>query len=45
MAGQPWNIIDPTQSPFVTVFSSIGIAAAASIINFVVLSSAASACT
>lgn len=44
MAVQPWNIIDPTQSPFVTVFSSIGIAAAASIINFVVLSSAASAC-
>lgn len=44
MAVQPWNVIDPNQSPFVTVFSSIGVAAAASIINFVVLSSAASAC-
>lgn len=44
MAIQPWNIIDPAKSPFVTVFASIGIAAAASIVNFVVLSSAASAC-
>ena len=44
MAVQPWNIIDPAKSPFVTVFSSIGIVAAASIVNFVVLSSAASAC-
>ena len=44
MAVQPWNIIDPSKSPFVTVFSSIGITAAASVVNFVVLSSAASAC-
>ena len=44
MAVQPWNTIDPAKSPFVTVFSSIGITMAASIVNFVVLSSAASAC-
>ncbi|WEG73628.1 amino acid permease [Vagococcus intermedius] len=44
MSIQPWNTIDPKTSPFVTVFSTIGIIGAASIINFVVLSSAASAC-
>ena len=44
MSIQPWNTIDPTKSPFVTVFSTIGIVGAASIINFVVLSSALSAC-
>ena len=38
----PWNSIDPTQSPFVTVFVLVGIPAAASVINFVVLTSAAS---
>jgi Gamma-aminobutyrate permease and related permeases len=40
----PWNSINPDKSPFVQVFASVGIAAAASIINFVVLTSAASAC-
>lgn len=44
MAVEPWNLIDPNESPFVTVFSMVGIPAAASIVNFVVLSSAASAC-
>lgn len=38
----PWNSIDPTQSPFVTVFVLTGIPAAAGVINFVVLTSAAS---
>ncbi|MBU8788110.1 MULTISPECIES: amino acid permease [Bacillus] len=39
----PWNVIDPDKSPFVQVFAAVGIAAAATIINFVVLTSAASA--
>ncbi|KAA6449693.1 amino acid permease [Bacillus swezeyi] len=39
----PWNVINPNDSPFVQVFAAIGIIAAASIINFVVLTSAASA--
>lgn len=43
MSVYPWNSIVPTQSPFVQVFGAVGIAAAASIINFVVLTSAASA--
>src|SRR3954471_368150 len=43
MGVYPWNSIVPTESPFVQVFSAMGIVAAASIINFVVLTSAASA--
>lgn len=43
MSIQPWDTIDPSKSPFVTVFSTIGIVGAASIINFVVVSSALSA--
>lgn len=43
MSVYPWNAIVPTESPFVQVFSAVGIAAAASIVNFVVLTSAASA--
>lgn len=43
MSVTPWDLLDPEQSPFVTLFSLIGIAAAASIMNFVVLTSAASA--
>ena len=39
-----WNQLDPKQSPFVMVFERIGIPAAAGIINFVVLTAAASAC-
>ncbi|WP_338472059.1 amino acid permease [Niallia sp. XMNu-256] len=43
MSVYPWNEIVPTASPFVQVFSAMGVVAAASIINFVVLTSAASA--
>lgn len=39
----PWNQISPDKSPFVEMFSLAGITAAAGIINFVVLTSAASA--
>ncbi|MDF2505982.1 amino acid permease [Clostridium sp.] len=44
MSIYPWNSINPAKSPFVQVFAAVGIVAAASIINFVVLTSAASAC-
>ena len=44
MSVYPWNSIDPAKSPFVQVFVAVGIAAAAGIVNFVVLTSAASAC-
>ncbi|MGG0656893.1 amino acid permease [Rummeliibacillus pycnus] len=44
MGVYPWNAIDPSKSPFVQVFVAVGVAAAAGIINFVVLTSAASAC-
>lgn len=44
MSIYPWNAIIPTESPFVQVFVTVGIAAAAGIVNFVVLTSAASAC-
>lgn len=40
----PWTLLNPGSSPFVKVFSLIGIPAAAGIVNFVVLTSAASAC-
>ena len=38
----PWSDIDPETSPFVHTFVAVGIPAAASIVNFVVLTSAAS---
>ena len=44
MSIYPWNSINPDKSPFVQVFSVVGVVAAASIVNFVVLTSAASAC-
>ena len=44
MSIYPWNSINPDKSPFVQVFAAAGIAGAASIVNFVVLTSAASAC-
>jgi D-serine/D-alanine/glycine transporter len=44
MSIYPWNAIRPAESPFVQVFVAIGIAGAAGIVNFVVLTSAASAC-
>ena len=40
----PWTEISPNFSPFVTVFDHFGIPAAAGVINFVVLTAAASAC-
>ncbi|MET3726468.1 D-serine/D-alanine/glycine transporter [Fictibacillus halophilus] len=40
----PWTQLNATESPFVKTFSLIGIPLAAGIINFVVLTSAASAC-
>lgn len=40
----PWQHVSPTSSPFVQVFSGIGINSAAMIINFVVLTAALSAC-
>lgn len=39
-----WNSLNADNSPFVEVFSEIGITIAASLINLVVLSAAASAC-
>jgi D-serine/D-alanine/glycine transporter len=44
MSIYPWNAINPLESPFVQVFVAVGIAAAAGVVNFVVLTSAASAC-
>ncbi len=44
MSIYPWNSISPDKSPFVQVFAAVGIGAAATIVNFVVLTSAASAC-
>ena len=44
MSVYPWNSINPAESPFVQVFVAVGIVAAAGIVNFVVLTSAASAC-
>lgn len=42
MAVMPWRSIDPNVSPFVSVFAMVGFGAAASVVNFVVLTSAAS---
>ncbi|KAF1300932.1 MULTISPECIES: amino acid permease [Enterococcus] len=44
MAIYPWNSLATNESPFVEVFSEIGITVAATVINVVVLSAAASAC-
>lgn len=43
MSVSPWDKIVPEQSPFVTMFVLAGIPIAASLVNFVVLTSAASA--
>jgi AAT family amino acid transporter len=40
----PWNQLHPGKSPFVLVFARIGLPAAAGIINFVVITAAASSC-
>ncbi|WP_144463721.1 amino acid permease [Siminovitchia fortis] len=44
MSIYPWTAVKPNESPFVQVFAAVGISAAAGIVNFVVLTSAASAC-
>ncbi|MFC5591287.1 amino acid permease [Sporosarcina soli] len=44
MSIYPWTAVKPAESPFVQVFVGVGIVAAAGIVNFVVLTSAASAC-
>ena len=44
MALVPWTEFSPGVSPFVLVFERIGIPAAAGIINFVVITAAASSC-
>lgn len=44
LAINPWKQLNASDSPFVQVFSLVGIPIAAGIINFVVLTSAASAC-
>ena len=43
MSIYPWTAVNPATSPFVAVFTAVGITAAAGIVNFVVLTSAASA--
>ena len=40
----PWNLLSAHTSPFVMVFKDIGISGAADIINFVVITAAASSC-
>ncbi len=42
MSITPWDQVDPEHSPFVGVFNMIGLLAAASVMNFVVLTSASS---
>lgn len=44
MTVTPWDQIRPEQSPFVTMFSIVGLVSAATVVNVVVLSSAASSC-
>lgn len=44
MSVTPWDLVNPDVSPFVNLFRLIGIASAAALMNFVVLTSAASAC-
>jgi len=44
MSLYPWNEIGTKGSPFVMTFASLGISAAAGIINFVVLTAASSSC-
>lgn len=40
----PWDMVDPEMSPFVKMFSLVGFVAAASLVNAIVLTSAASSC-
>nr|WP_245190373.1 amino acid permease [Leucobacter exalbidus] len=43
MCLQPWNSLDGNTSPFVAVFDSLGIPAAAHVLNFVIITAALSA--
>ncbi|TDU18099.1 amino acid permease [Arthrobacter sp. JUb115] len=43
MCIQPWNTIDGSESPFVSIFSSIGFSSAANVLNFIVITAALSA--
>lgn len=40
----PWDKVDPEISPFVNLFALVGMTSAASVVNFVVITSAASSC-
>lgn len=42
MSVTPWSEVDPARSPFVAMFTLAGLGIAASVVNFVVLTSAAS---
>ncbi|KIS04302.1 amino acid permease [Paucilactobacillus wasatchensis] len=44
MSIYPWNKLPANESPFVQVFNNVGVPFAASIVNFVVITAAASAC-
>lgn len=44
MSIYPWNLLNANSSPFVMVFKDIGISSGADIINFVVITAAASSC-
>jgi AAT family amino acid transporter/D-serine/D-alanine/glycine transporter len=44
MALVPWNQLSPTMSPFVLVFDKVGVPGASHVINFVVITAAASSC-
>lgn len=44
MSIYPWNLLNASSSPFVMAFKDIGIARGADIINFVVITAAASSC-
>ncbi|WP_394276089.1 amino acid permease [Luteococcus sp.] len=44
MCVTPWDEVNPAVSPFVNIFGLLGFAAAASMMNFVVLTSASSSC-
>lgn len=43
MSIQPWNSINGTESPFVSIFTSIGLSSAAHVLNFIVITAALSA--
>ena len=44
MSVTPWDSLNPETSPFVGLFSLVGLVFAASLVNLVVMTSAASSC-